>query len=185
MHRIISGVAVAAIALFGLAAPQASAAPNERSNPLLCFTDDSGAECTRQGGSFTLEVEPGEWAGVYVEEQSLAGEPLSDLDLRFSYEGSTSGGSPRLAIPVDTGSDVIWLFADTACDADQDGTVLLGEDGCIVSDSNGYYGTFADYVAAHPDYVVGDGYTFIVADQPGLVTVSDIKLGRTPPGHIK
>ena len=88
--------------------------------------------------------------------------------------GDTSGGSPRFSVPLSPGG---YVFIDTACDSNLDGIVNLQEPGCIIADSNGYYGLASAYTG-----VAGSGYAFIVADQPGTVVVSDIKLGRTPPG---
>jgi hypothetical protein len=187
MHKLVAAAAIAAAGIAVVAAPGANAAPSPKSNPLQCFSgadDGYNGTCTQQGQSFTLDTVDGDdnpynnYAGVYVEAQSLTGGSVTNLTLRFSYSGDTSGGSPRFTIPLASGG---YLYVDTACDANQDGIVDIQEPGCIVSTSNGYHGP----VSGLAGETVGDGYTFIVADQPGVVTVSDIKLGRTSPGKIK
>jgi len=167
----------AATVLSFTTAGTATAAPKGATGK--CFTDDSGAVCTKTGQSFELVVEAGEWAGVYTESnQKLAGLAADELgDLGFDWSGASSGGSPRLSIPPDTDSDLKtvegWLYVDTACDDDGDGTVSLDDTGCIVSDSFGYHGTYAAYAT---EAVVADYYAFLVADQPGTVTVSNVRI---------
>ena len=49
-----------------------------------------------------------------------------------------------------------------------------------------YYNSWADFLAGiGSTLTVGDNYAFIIADQPGTVVLSDIKLARTPPGKVK
>lgn len=187
-----------AVGLAGLVAPAAQAAPNEKANQPLCFTDDSGSECIRQGSKFTIVNDgPGEYGGVYVEEQSLAGSAFSDIkQLGFTYSGDVSGGSPRLSIPIlgGDGRDG-WVFIDAASCNDGAGAVApLTDPTCVVSGyyhnadntTDGfYYESWDAFVAGEEGSTVGDWYTFIVADQPGTVTIGSVKLGRTPPGKLQ
>ncbi|MCX6396245.1 MAG: hypothetical protein NTV23_07145 [Propionibacteriales bacterium] len=181
LTALLAGAALVAIASVSLGT-SAQAAPSPKSNPLLCFdgaSEGSGnGTCVRQGSSFTLtNPEPGDYSGVYVENQSLGGLPVRSLVLSYTYAGTVGGGSPRISVPLAGGG---YAYVDAACDANLDGVVNLAEPGCIISDSNGFYGLAADYTG-----VTGTSYAFIVADQPGTVVVSEIKLGRTPPGKNK
>ncbi|HEY0902762.1 MAG TPA: hypothetical protein VGE14_02630 [Marmoricola sp.] len=181
LTALMAGAATLALLGLTLASSPTHAAPSPKSNPLTCFDGASegygNGVCVRKGSAFTLtNPAAGDYSGVYVEDQSLDGQEVRDLGLTFTYAGDTAGGSPRFSIPLSTGGHA---FIDTACDANDDGIVNLAEPGCIISDANGYYGLAVDYTG-----VAGSGYGFIVADQPGTVVVSDIKLGRTPPGRI-
>ena len=189
--RKILVVTALSIGLLGLAIPAAQAAPSPKSNPLTCFSgtqdtaDNPGygpynGTCVRKGSAFTLNNTDGDadpnnaYSGVYVASQSLAGTPVNQLNVGFTYSGATYGGSPRFSIPTDLG----YLFIDTSCDANMDGIVSTTEPGCIVQ-LGSYYGP----ISAAPGTVIA-GLSFIVADQPGIVIVSEIKLGRTSPGKI-
>jgi hypothetical protein len=187
--RTISLAITAVLAFGGLAASSASAAPAPQSNSVTCFDANSdgygGGACTRQGNKFTLSNTTG-YSGVYVQNQSLAGTVAKTLTLSFAYSGATSGGSPRFSIPIDTDGNLNtvegYLYADTACDANHDGVINLAEPGCIVADSFGYYGPLSAYPSTNK---VANDYTFIIADEPGTVTVSQVDLARTPPGKAK
>lgn len=180
-RRISALIAAMAFVTLGFTAT-AEAAPSTKANQLTCFDGASegygNGVCVRKGGSFTLtNPEAGDYSGVYVVSQNLAGQQVRNLGLTYTYSGTTGGGSPRFSIPLAGGG---YAYVDSACDVNGDGIVNLQEPGCIIADSNGYYGLASEYTG-----VVGEGFTFIVADQPGVVTVSNIVLGRTPPGKIK
>lgn len=181
LTALLAGIALAVLGLSALGSP-AQAGPSPKSNPLTCFdgaSEGSGnGVCVRKGNSFTLtNPEAGDYSGVYVENQNLAGQLVRDLDLTYTYSGTVGGGSPRFSVPLSTGG---YVYIDAACDANADGVVNLQEPGCIISDSNGYYGLASAYTGT-----AGSSYAFIVADQPGTVVVSEIKLGRTPPGKVR
>lgn len=193
LKRLFISLSVMSFTVVGLSlTPAAQAAPSTKANQLACFSEGSG-QCVRNGSnSFTLtNTTLGEGSGVYVENQSLAGKPLSEAGaLSFAYSGTVGGGSPRFAIPIDDpavgGSSYDFFLAAQAyyCDANHDGVVSLAEPGCVV-EAPGFFGLFSDYVALHPDYKIGSYYTFIVTDIPGTVTISDIKLARVAPGKVK
>lgn len=184
LKRAVVLLSTAALAATGMAAfsSAAEAAPSPKSNPLTCFDGASegygNGVCVRKGSTFTLtNPAPGDYSGVYVENQNLAGQMVKNLGLTYTYSGTTGGGSPRFSVPLASGG---YVFIDGACDANLDGIVSLQESGCIISDSSGYYGLASAYTG-----VAGSSYAFIVADQPGTVMVSNIVLGRTPPGKAK
>jgi hypothetical protein len=197
MNRTISAALIGAgtIALLGLGGV-AQAAPSPKSNQLTCFdgTSDGGGfngVCTRNGGgSFTLnnndnDTEPNNaYAGVSVEHSALTGMRFADItQLGFSYSGDISGGSPRYSLPVAGGG---YVFIDAASCNDGAGHVApLTDSTCAVQSPTGYYSSYAAFTTAEPGLAVGDAGSFIVADQPGIVTVSNIQLGRVAPGKTK
>jgi hypothetical protein len=176
--RNVLTAAAALLAITAVASPEAIAASNKYQDQ-KCFTGGGGT-CVQQGGGvFTLgvTVQYVDYAGVYVPGKSLAGISASSLALSFSYQGDTAGGAPRFSIPLDTDgkSNTVegYLFVDTACDANHDNVVDLTEPGCIVSDSWGYYGTYANYFNS---YQVANAQSFIINDWVASSTVSNIVL---------
>lgn len=192
IKRLTALLATMALATLGLASINSpvQAAPGSNANQLTCFSDGSGVCIRNSSTSFTLiNTTLGEGSGVYVKNQSLAGKPLSAASvLSFRYSGTVGGGSPRFAIPVDNpavgGSSWDFFLAAQAyyCDANGDGVLSLAEPDCIV-EADGFMGLFSDYLLAHPDYLIGSYYTFIVTDTPGTVELSEIQLARV--GKVK
>jgi hypothetical protein len=190
---------VLSAALLGNAGPAAAA------NPLLCFdgtTDTAngdtfgviyGGVCTLNaaGTGATLDnslpVGSGDYSGVYYAVSSINGALLSDVsNLSFNYSGIPTAGSPRITLPINTDSDSateFWLsigafycnngaglvdpMTDTTC------TLWSNLDGTTPLASN-----WAALVAAHPTWTVGDELPFLIADDPGLWTVSNVHLGE-------
>lgn len=172
MNRLIAIIGTA-ILLVGFNATQAGAV-DRGGKGLRCFDGASegvgNGVCTaHRDGSFTLKnPAPGDYSGVYAENQNVAGKLIKNTTLKYTYSGTIGGGSPRISIPLGGGD---YAYLDAACDANNDKTVNIKEAGCIISDSQGYYGLVANY-----NKVAGSGYTFIVADQPGTVKISNIDL---------
>jgi hypothetical protein len=190
---------VLSVALLGSAAPAMAA------NPLLCFdgtTDTAngdtgtfvyGGFCTlnASGTGATLDNSvtgpDGSYAGVYFAHSGIGAELIGDVSgLSFTYTGTASAGSPRIALPIDTDNDGdtdLYIFigafycnngaglvdpmTDTTCTiwSNLDGTNPLGAN-------------WAAVVAAHPNWRVSDDAPFIVADDPGIWTVSNVHLGE-------
>jgi hypothetical protein len=166
-------------------------------NPLLCFsgTTDGGANgtCTLIAGGAILNTVDGDtipdnnYAGVYYARSSISGELLSDVsNLSFTYTGTPTAGSPRITLPIDTDNDGdtdFWLsigafycnngaglvdpMTDTTC------TLWSNENGTTPLASN-----WAALILAHPTWTVGDELPFLIADDPGLWTVSNVHLGE-------
>jgi hypothetical protein len=166
-------------------------------SPLLCFsgTTDGGANgiCTLIAGGAILNTVDGDtipdnnYAGVYYAHSSISGELLSDVsNLSFTYTGTPTLGSPRITLPIDTDNDGdtdFWLsigafycnngaglvdpMTDTTCTlwSNLNGTTPLADN-------------WAALIAAHPDWTVGDELPFLIADDPGLWTVSNVHLGE-------
>ncbi len=172
-------------------------------NPLLCFsgTTDGGfnGTCTLTASGAILNTFDGDtnpnnaYAGVYYAESNLSGRPLATVTASFDYAaaaGTTaSGGSPRVSIPIDEdgdGTTEFYAFADTlGCNngSANNGTLSLGDPTCQISyggdpATHPGYANWALFAAAHPTWTVSDDLPFVIVDQPGLWTVSNVQLGQ-------
>lgn len=200
MKRISTAVfalAVGGATVLGFSV-SANAAPETKANQLSCF-EGGGGDCTRNGGNdFTL-ANPvlDDYSGVHISQRGFVGKHFSELSLGFSYDGDTSGGSPRFSIPVleSDGPRDGYVFIDAASCNDLDGHVApRTTTACAVS---GYYfeadGTVVEqfYYSSYDAFLAGEGdptvfaTPFVVADQPGTVRVFDIQFVRVPPGQAK
>jgi hypothetical protein len=177
-------------------------APTPNPNPLLCFdgTTDGGfnGHCTLIAGGATLntidndENSNNAYAGVYYATSSLSGKALPAVNpasVSFTYaaaQGTTaSGGSPRVSIPIDedgNGTTENYAFADTlGCNngSADNGTLSLTDPTCTISYVGGEsQPNWAAFVAAHPTWKVSNGVPFVIADQPGMWTVTNVHLGE-------
>lgn len=171
-------------------------------NPLLCFdgtTDTAngdtggavyGGVCTKTGAtSATLNNIPtgrdGSYSGVYYAVSAISGKPLSQVSgLSFNYTGTATAGSPRISLPIDTNGDGTTDFYafigafycnDGAglVDPMHDSTCTIFYTGNTTGDAN-----WAAFVAAHPTWRVSNDVPFVIADDPGLWTVSNVHLGE-------
>ena len=203
MHKLVAAAAIAAAGIAVVAAPGANAEPSSKSSQLACFdgTTDGVADgsCVRDSSSFVLDANnesadpDGAYAGVYLTNKSLSGKSFATVtSLGFSYDGAVSGGSPRFSLPI-VGSDGRdgWVFIDAASCNDGEGHVApLADPTCVVSgyywnpdgsaeQTEGFYYTnWSDFLAGEPGAEFGSNYAFVIADQPGIVTVSNVVLGN-------
>jgi hypothetical protein len=199
----IAAIAVAAAAVL-LFATSVYAAPNSNSlngNKLQCFsgTMDGGynGDCTLiQNGAFLDntdgDLDPNNnYSGVYIQNSNLDGKLLSDVNkLAFTYAASAgttaSGGSPRISIPIDENGDgttEAYAFIDTlGCNdgsADNGTLDAINDPTCTVSYGSATYPNWAAFAAANPTYrIATDALTFIIADQPGDWTITNVQLGK-------
>jgi len=170
-------------------------------NPLLCFsgTTDGGfnGTCTLIAGGAILNTFDGDtnpnnnYAGVYYAQSSLSGGPLAAASvISFTYAASAgttaSGGSPRVSIPIDDANPLTtetFAFIDTLGCNDgsvNNGTLSLADTTCTVAFSaGGSWVNWAAFAAANPTWTIDTGVPFVVVDQPGLWTVTNVHLGET------
>jgi len=168
-----------------------SAAARNGTNQLLCFdgtTDTAngntggavyGGVCTRTANGAILDnsvaVGSGDYSGVFFRTSSLSGKLLGDVtQLSFRYTGVATAGSPRISLPIDvTGDGTSCNDGAGLVDPIHDSTCTIFYTGGPVSgDPN-----WAAFVAAHPTWHVG-ATPFVIADDAGLWTVSDVHLGE-------
>ena len=173
-----------------------------KGNKLQCFsgtTDDDAlynGTCTLIQNGAILDTNDGDldpnnnYAGVYIQNSNLGGKLLSDVgQLGFAYVGDEAvGGSPRLSIPIDEDGDgdtEAYAFIDTlGCnDGDAESGTLdaINDSTCTVAYGPAIYENWAAFVEANPTYrIADDAVTFVILDQPGEFTITDVRLGRGP-----
>jgi hypothetical protein len=195
MKRLLAAMTAAlmvlALAGTALAAPPPTA-PGQ--NKLQCFAD-APATCTQPTkgakGSAILDTTLGGDAGVYVLNSNInlyAGQqtPLSAISmLSFTYTGIPTNGSPRISLPLDIGggdTTDAWAYISAYWCNNGSGLVdAINNPNCqifVSGNINAYVG-WAAFVAAYPTATVPfDNYVFVIADDPGLWTVSNVKLGK-------
>jgi hypothetical protein len=182
----------------------ASAAPLPTApgqNKIQCFdgTTDGGFNgvCTlnSQGakGSATLNNNDGDanpfnnYSGVYIVNTTLSGASLGDVtQLSFHYSGDdATAGSPRFSIPVDTTGDGLadgYIFISAFYCNNGAGLVdAIDDPTCQIftNFSAESFDNWADLVATHSDWSVAtDALPFVIADDPGIWTVNNVKLGK-------
>jgi hypothetical protein len=194
MRKLVLGASV----LAALVLTTVSFAGNENGNKLQCFdgTTDGGfnGTCELTAGGAVLDTTDGDdnpnnaYAGVYIQNSNLDGKLIGDVNkLAFSYSGSgAAGGSPRISIPIDEdgdGTTEAYAFVDTqGCNdgSANSGTLdAINDATCIVA-YDSLYDNWAAFVAANPTYRVADALAFVIVDQPGDFTISNVQLGKGP-----
>ena len=196
MKRFITLAAIAAVCVGVLAAP--ALAGNAKGNKFQCFsgTTDGGfnGTCLAEADSAILstvdaDTDPNNsYAGVYLSNSNLAGKLLADVNrLAFTYDGAdVSGGSPRLSLPIDStgdGQTDAYAFVDSlGCNdgSATDGTLdAIADSSCLIWYANVPYENWAAFAAANPTYrIAPDALPFVIVDQPGVFTISNIQLGK-------
>lgn len=193
MKKIIAKLALLAvmIAPIGAALPAVAS-----SNPLICFDGVSdatiyGGNCSIVSGTATLNNTDGnvngDYSGVYTASSTLSGKTLAEAStdqLSFTYTGTPTAGSPRISLPIDldaNGTTDVYAFIGANLCNDGAGLVdAINNPSCKIfitgGDVGGYTG-WAAFEAAFPLAKVSSGVPFIVADDVGLWTVSNIHLG--------
>ena len=138
----------------------------------------------RSGGA-TLHNPAGTYSGVYVLNTNIAGKTLSEINkLGFTYAGDDPAGALRITVPVDTTGDGAWDdFVSAGADNCNDGAGnvnVITDATCLVGFNGGtYYANWAALVAANPTVTVAtDALPFVIADQEGDWTVSNVSIGR-------
>lgn len=176
---LFSSLGIVLVAAFALLATPALAA-----NPLLCFADAPGT-CLISSGIATLNNTSGGGSGVYTAVSSLTSKTLAQVNqLSFSYTGTPTAGSPRISLPVDMDAngttDVYAFIGANLCNNGSGLVDAINNLSCKIfitgGDVGGYTG-WAAFVTAFPSAKVGPDVPFVIADDAGLWTVSNIHLG--------
>jgi hypothetical protein len=186
---------LSAAILLGNAGP---AAASNGTNQLLCFdgtTDTAngdtggavyGGVCTRTSNGATLnnlvQGANGAYSGVYYQTSSLSGKTLGQVtQLSFNYTGVPTAGSPRISLPIDvTGDGTTDFYAFIGAFYCNNGAGLvdaINDSTCQIFVGSESFANWAAFVAAHPTWHVG-ATPFVIADDAGLWTVSNVHLGE-------
>jgi hypothetical protein len=208
VHAAAATALAAVLVLAGPTPVNAASSGNLGGNKLQCFSGTTDG--TNYGGTCSLTATGvatldntdgnpnGSYSGVFVQNSNLGGKLLNNANkLSFSYAAGTntvaSGGSPRFSIPIDTDGDGaidIYAFIDTlGCNngSPDNGTLdAINDSSCTVALSDGTsYVNWAAFVAANPTYrIASDTVPFVIADQPGYWTITNVQLGKGPArGH--
>ena len=195
--RTLGILAVFSLAV-ALGTAQSAAAANA-SSQLLCFdgtTDTAngdtggavyGGICTRTANGATLnntvQGTNGAYSGVYYQTSSLSGKTLGQVtQLSFNYTGVPTAGSPRISLPIDTNGDgTTDTYAFISAFYCNNGAGLVDpihDTTCQIFVGSESFANWAALVIAHPSWQVG-AIPFVIADDPGLWTVSNVHLGET------
>ncbi len=177
---------------------------NANGNKLQCFsgTTDAlgfGGTCSlTESGVGTLDNTDGntngDYSGVYIQNSNLNGKSLAEVALLgFNYTGTALAGSPRISLPLDTDGDgVSDTYAFISAFHCNDGAGLvdaINDETCtiFVSPQISGYDNWAAFEAANPTYTIGpDGaLPFIIADDVGSWTVSNVRLGKGPARAVR
>lgn len=159
--------------------------------PLTCFDGPSdstiyGGDCTITAGTATLDNSGGDsdgsYSGVYYPNDTLKGILLSDVDaLSFDYTGTSTAGSPRISMPIDTNNDGnvdFYTFISAFYCSDGAGNVdPLTDSTCTIWNGGISYANWAAFLAAYPTAKVANAPTFVIADDAGSWTVSNVVIG--------
>ena len=203
MRKRLLVVAVLATALTGMIAGVAGAvqppAIHYFATSLACFdgTHDGGyyGLCSIRFGVATLDNVKNDatgatnlndqYSGVYPKKSNLIGKAIGDVkELGFSYTGTPKAGAPRISLGLDkdgngTRDGYAFISALYCNDGAQNVDAVNDATCTIYFDDGSSYANWADMVAAHPEYRVA-GTPFVIADDPGVWTVSNVKLGQVP-----
>jgi hypothetical protein len=180
--------------------PSLAAAANANGNKLQCFsgTTDGGSyggtcSVTKDGVATlnNMDGDPdGSYSGVYLQNSNLDGKRLSDVNqLGFSYTGVAGAGAPRISLPIDTDAngttDFYAFIAALYCNDGAGNVDAINDATCTIYAGSESFANWAAMLAAHPDWRVGESLPFIIADEPGHWTVSNVRLGKGPAGGAK
>lgn len=189
---LVSLALVSMISTTAVAGGPVSTAPGQ--NKLQCFDGPSegtiyGGACTTTGvkGPATLDNTGGDpdgsYSGVYILNSTLNGKTIGAVgQLSFSYTGTPTAGSPRFSIPLDTNGDSATdLYAFVSAYYCNDGSGLVDAirgTACTIFAGAETFPSWAAMVAAHPTWTITQDYAFLIADDIGIWTVSNVKLGK-------
>jgi len=180
MKRILSfTMVVAAFMLFTASIAQGAPAPKLQ-------TFGTGV-VTATGDSATIVNDPGEYGGVYLNSKSQGSKLLNNVVFQFTNRGDVAGGAPRFSIGIDdrnSATATVFAFLDAAgCGAAVGPNTTVAtlvstqNPACHVNYNGTDYANWSAFAAANPTYKTNAGGTpFIIADQAGSYSVTDIVL---------
>lgn len=203
-HRVIA-IATGGLMLFGIAVT-ANAATGGTASNLQCFsgTTDGGyggtcATTNPNKSAATLSNNSsnpnGDYSGVYLRKENLAGQPLSKISqLGYTWASTSAPGPTDLSLNIGVnlsggGATGPYAYVDAAyCPgtSTSGGNVVdvIHNANCGIWLGNTFYANWAALLAANPGASVGsDGSPFIVAERVGgapsaVWTITNVFLGK-------
>ncbi len=174
---------------------------SDNGNKLQCFsgTTDGGYNGTCQLikngaylNTYDFDSDPNNsYAGVYILNNNVDGKLLSEVNkLSFTYSAedgtTTTGGSPRFSIPIDENNDGTsdgYAFIDAVGCTNGTSTMgtvdVINDATCTISYNNVGYANWSAFVTANPTFrITANSIPFIIVDQPGAFTITNVQLGR-------
>lgn len=132
-----------------------------------------------------MPVGGGDYSGVYYATSHLAGKLLAEVTtLGFAYTGTATAGSPRISLPIDmdqNGSTDFYAFISAFHCNDGAGTVnAISDTTCTIFWTGGPDSgveNWSAFAAANPSWQIG-AIPFVIADDAGMWTVSNVHLGE-------
>jgi hypothetical protein len=185
---------IAIVSVIAVASASISTAPGQ--NKLKCF--DGVSDNTIYGGTCTLTSNgsrgpatldntggdpDGSYSGVYVENSNLNGKTIGEVkSLSFTYTGTATAGAPRFSLPIDTDGDSdtdMYAFVSAYYCNDGAGLVdAINDTTCTIYVGSESFANWSAMVTAHPEWEFADDYSFVIADEAGIWTVNNVKLGK-------
>jgi hypothetical protein len=171
MKRIFIALMVAAVAAIGFGSVAASAS----ANTLQTFGTGT---VTVTADSATIVNAADQYGGVYINSRSQSAKPLNAVHFSFDSTGESTGGAPRLSIPIDDGTTVLkYAFIGVLNCGYSSGTVSTDLPNCMVNFNSVDYANWDAFASANPSFRIAPGQIpFIIADEPGSYAVSSIDL---------
>jgi hypothetical protein len=172
MKRFLLVLMVAAVAALGFGGVAASASANKLQ------TFGTGEVMITGPDSATIVNGAGEYGGVYINSRSQSAKPLNAVHFSFDSTGDSTGGAPRFSIPIDDGTTVLkYAFIGVLNCGYSTGTVSTDLPNCMVNFNSVDYANWDAFASANPTFRIAPGQIpFIIADEPGSYTVSNIDL---------
>jgi hypothetical protein len=182
-------------AMAALALPAAVSAAN--GNKLLTFTCDTPGGTATVVDATTARLHVGtlgvDCAGVYIVNTNLDGRKLSALgQVSFAVKGYVGAGSPRISLPLDLNGDGTtdaWAYL-SAFYCEGSSAAATGffvadftSSSCLIYTSLGGapFAGLDGLAAAFPGaQVATDNLSFVILDEVGTSTITDVRLGRGP-----
>ena len=156
----------------------------------VCTLTSNGAKGPATLNNVDDDEDPfNNYSGVYTTNSNMYGQAIGDVDkLSFSYSGdAATAGSPRFSIPIDEDGDgtwEMWAFISAFYCNDGSGFVdAIHDSTCTIFVGAESFENWDAMVESHPEWMIAtDQYVFLVADDPGMWTVSGVSFGK--PGKL-
>ncbi len=191
---------IGVVVLVALALASTAIAGSENGNKIQCFdgVTDGGfnGTCALTAEGATLDTVDGDadpnnaYAGVYLQNSNLDGKLVSKSTSSRSRSTDWEPQVDRhdISVPIDEdddGTTEAYAFVDTLGCNDSSpisGTLdAIDDPTCLVAYGATVYPNWAAFASANPTYrLASDALSFVIVDQPGEFTITNVQLGKGP-----